>query len=264
METTIDRRRAHVRQPLAALGKVTVAALAGIALMGAYAQISIVGAFDPALAIFALVCLLVAGGVAAGWRWSPLLGTLWCILIFALNAKGIVESFTQPTSTWFSLNVVVQSLVVVGIVGGIAATLQNYRSAERRTPGWLAPGLTALTGLALGAIAVAALAQQGTTTGISPAALVGFPTLTTKNFAFDQTEIRATVGEAVVLRLTNGDAEMHYFDIDELNVHAPIPTDTDGVALFQPTHPGTYTFYCHPHADKATGQGMVGTLVVVP
>jgi plastocyanin len=224
----------------------------------------IVGAFEPALAVFGVVCLIVAGIIAAGWRWTPLLGTFWCILIFALNAKGIVESLTQPASSWFALNVVVQSLVVVGIVGGSAATVQNYRSAERRTPRWLAPALTALAGLALGAILVAALAQQGSTAGISPAALTGFPALTAKHFAFDQTEIRATVGEAVVLRLTNGDAETHYFDIDELNVHAPIPTDKDGVALFQPTHPGTYTFYCHPHADKATGQGMVGTLVVVP
>ena len=28
--------------------------------------------------------------------------------------------------------------------------------------------------------------------------------------------------------------------------------------------PGTYTFYCHPHANKATGQGMVGRLIVTP
>ena len=49
METTMEQRRVHVRQPLATLGKVTVAALAGIALMGSYAQIAIVGAFEPAL-----------------------------------------------------------------------------------------------------------------------------------------------------------------------------------------------------------------------
>jgi plastocyanin len=264
METTMERPRARVRRPLATLGKVSVAAQVGIALMAAYAQVAIVGGFEPALAIFALVCLIVAGVMAAGWRWTPLLGTLWCFLIFALNAKGVVEILTQPSSSWFALNVVIQSLVVVGIVSGIAATLQTYRSAERRTPRWLAPMLTALAGLVVGAIAVGALAQQETTAGISPAALAGFPALTTKNFAFDQTEIRATVGQAVVLRLTNGDSETHYFDIDELNVHAPIPTGKDGVAIFKPTQPGTYTFYCHPHADKATGQGMVGTLIVAP
>ena len=36
------------------------------------------------------------------------------------------------------------------------------------------------------------------------------------------------------------------------------------VALFKPTQSGTYTFYCHPHADKAARAGMVGTLVVEP
>jgi FG-GAP repeat len=28
--------------------------------------------------------------------------------------------------------------------------------------------------------------------------------------------------------------------------------------------PGTYTFYCRPHADKAARTGMVGTLIVEP
>jgi hypothetical protein len=139
METTMEQRRAHVRQPLATLGKVTVAALAGIALMVTYAQVVMIGAFDPVLAIFALLSLIVAGVTAVGWRWSPLLGTLWCAMIIALNLQGIVEDLTHPASTWFSLNVVVQSLVVVGIATGIAATVQNYRSAERRTPAGLLP-----------------------------------------------------------------------------------------------------------------------------
>jgi plastocyanin len=31
-----------------------------------------------------------------------------------------------------------------------------------------------------------------------------------------------------------------------------------------PTQPGTYTFYCQPHADKAAYTGMVGALIVEP
>ena len=36
------------------------------------------------------------------------------------------------------------------------------------------------------------------------------------------------------------------------------------LALFTPTKPGTYTFYCSLHYDKATGEGMQGTLIVAP
>jgi FtsP/CotA-like multicopper oxidase with cupredoxin domain len=56
----------------------------------------------------------------------------------------------------------------------------------------------------------------------------------------------------------------HYFEVDELNVHALMPTGKDAVAIFRATQPGTCTFYCHPHANKATGQGMLGTLIVAP
>ena len=64
--------------------------------------------------------------------------------------------------------------------------------------------------------------------------------------------------------LDNADPSTHYLDIDEFNVHALIPAGKSNVALFKPTQPGTYTFYCHPHADKAARAGMVGTLVVEP
>ena len=76
--------------------------------------------------------------------------------------------------------------------------------------------------------------------------------------------MRARVGETVALRLDNADTSVHYLDIDEFNVHAIMPAGKSNVAIFKPTQPGTYTFYCHPHADKAARTGMVGTLVVEP
>jgi plastocyanin len=69
-------------------------------------------------------------------------------------------------------------------------------------------------------------------------------------------------GELVALRLENADQAPHSFDVDELGVHAPIPVGQSGVAIFRPSAPGTYTFYCAPHFDKASGQGMKGTLIV--
>jgi hypothetical protein len=54
----------------------------------------------------------------------------------------------------------------------------------------------------------------------------------------------------------------HSFDVDEFGVHAPIPSGQSSPALFKPEAPGTYTFYCAPHYDKATGRGMKGMLIV--
>ena len=68
----------------------------------------------------------------------------------------------------------------------------------------------------------------------------------------------------VALRLDNADTSLHYLDIDEFNVHAPMPSGESSVAIFKPMQAGTFTFYCHPHADKAAGTGMVGRLIVEP
>ena len=68
----------------------------------------------------------------------------------------------------------------------------------------------------------------------------------------------------VALRLENTDGASHSFDVDELNVHALMPGGKSSLALFKPTKPGTYTFYCGipGHYNKATGEGMHGTLIV--
>jgi heme/copper-type cytochrome/quinol oxidase subunit 2 len=56
----------------------------------------------------------------------------------------------------------------------------------------------------------------------------------------------------------------HGFAVDELGVNAVMPAGAESLALFRPTTPGTYTFYCPPHYDKASGTGMYGTLIVEP
>jgi uncharacterized cupredoxin-like copper-binding protein len=85
--------------------------------------------------------------------------------------------------------------------------------------------------------------------------------VSTRN-SFTPGEIRVRAGETVVLRLDNTDTQGHRFDIDELNVHVLMPVNQPGLAVFTPTTPGSYRFYCdipgHPEA------GMVGTLIVEP
>jgi plastocyanin len=51
-------------------------------------------------------------------------------------------------------------------------------------------------------------------------------------------------------------------DRDTVGLHAAMPSGEASLALFKPTRPGTYTFYCAPHYNKTTGEGMQGTLIV--
>ena len=97
---------------------------------------------------------------------------------------------------------------------------------------------------------------------MSAEALAQLPALRTEHYRFDQPEIRTKVGQTVALRLENNDTGGHSFDIDELNVHAPMPAGKPALALFTPNKPGTNTFYCDVPGHRDAG--MVGTLIVEP
>ncbi len=87
-------------------------------------------------------------------------------------------------------------------------------------------------------------------------------TVKSKNYRFTQPEIRVQAGELVTMRLENKDAAAHAFDIDEFDVHIPMPAQEELTFTFTPTQPGTYTFYCGVLGHR--GGGMVGTLIVEP
>jgi plastocyanin len=157
-------------------------------------------------------------------------------------------------------------LIVVGGISGVAAAVQNFRRIrqERGRTSWLLPLVAAAFGAALCGSAVSVLPRPApaSTSSISATTLASLPELRTSNFGFDQTELHVVAGETVALRLVNTDNTTHTFTIDELGVDVPILPGDGNVAVFRPTQPGTYIFYCKPHYDPATGQGMHGTLVV--
>jgi plastocyanin len=218
-----------------------------------------------------IISLVVAGMVATRLRWVPALGALLCALQLVEGYMFVGSMLTEPDSAaTFAFAAIFFAISIVGLVAGVGATVQNYRALRSRpfvdqpAPAWTYPALLALTALVLGGVLSTAIQPHGGSASFSPEALAALPALRAKDYQFDQSKITAKVGETVVLRLDNADPSTHYLDIDEFNVHALIPAGKSNVALFKPTQPGTYTFYCHPHADKAAGTGMVGTLVVAP
>jgi plastocyanin len=265
VEASFTQRTARAaRAPISGLGKLTAGALAGVAALLAYAQATIVGGFDPIVSAIAIVPLLAAGAIFAGWRWAPLLGTLifGLLLFLLLGAGGGEVGYTlgHPGSVLFGFIVVAVPLLLVGLAASISAVVQNYRAAERRTPRWLPGALLLVAGLAFGAAVVGSMPQAGDSAGISPETLAQLPAVTID--MYEGGEIRVKAGETVALRLENPDPVAHDFTVDELGVSAPMPAGKNSLALFQPTQPGTYTFYCTPHYAKASGQGMHGTLIV--
>ena len=266
MDIPLTTPRALSRKPLAALGKLTVSALVALLAVLVYLNV-VVFQLDPRMWPVMAITLLLAGLAAMGWRAAPLLGALWCGLISVMGIPFTSYNLAHPEQFhMFAVEVGLDLTLIGGVVGGLAATVQNYRTplTERRTPAWLPYGLTAMAALAVGALLVAAVVQGRDATGVSPEALAQLPALSVKAAQFEQRELHARVGQTVALRLENADGQGHSFDVDELNVHADMPSGNLGLALFTPTKLGTYTFYCALHYNKETGQGMKGTLIVAP
>ncbi len=262
MDTALLQSRPIARTPLTALGKLTIAALVGIAGALAYVQSVIVHEFNPILTAFAGIMLFVAALITTGWRWTPLLGALLSVMVIAGNSGPVIYDLQHPESFHlFAFMVVAVALALTGTVAGISATVQNYRKAERRTPRSMVPGLFALVGVCAGALLVAALPREAGA-AISPEQLAHLPAIMTPGFTFDQAELRVKAGETVALRLDNPHVAPHSFDIDELNVHVPVAAGDSSLVLFTPTEPGTYTYYCQLPGHREAG--MEGTLIVQP
>ena len=211
-----------------------------------------------------------AGLASLRFRWAPALAALVGALMLVEAYLFVGRELTEPASaTSFALAAIFIATSAIAFVAGVGATVQGYRRSfshplvDPPAPGWVYPALLAFSTLIVGGILTTAIQPRGNS-GVTPEALATLPEFAAKDFQFQQPMLKARVGETVALRLENADTASHYLDIDELNVHVLMPPGKSSLALFTPTEPGTYLFYCQPHADKAASTGMVGTLVVEP
>ena len=248
------------RPQLGGLSRLTIGALVGLALALGYAQLVLTGKFDLALTIFAGLMLAVGALVATGWRWAPLAGALLSALVVAGNSGPVIYDLTHPKAYHsYAFMVVAVALSLVGGVGGVWATIQNYRAAKPRAPRAIGFGLAALAGLCAGALLAGAVPQPAGL-GVSPALLMGLPAFRTPGMYFEQAALHASVGEMVALRFENPHAAPHAFRIDELGVDMAIAPGEQSLILFKPEQPGSYTFYCSVPGHREAG--MIGKLVV--
>ena len=117
------------RNSLSSSGKLTVTALL-VAATGFVIQI--VSGVDVPTVPPGLVILLVAAGLIAflPWRWMPVVGAaVGLFLLVGFFASGAVGSLLEPSQLGVFVGAWVQFLaVIVAVVAGIAATIQNYRT----------------------------------------------------------------------------------------------------------------------------------------
>jgi plastocyanin len=264
MSTPMAITHTQERMRLPTLRKVMIAGLVGNVLVFTVLQALILQTLIPELAIILALTLLVAGVCATRWRWAPLLMILWIILSVIPGLEPYAYDLTHPAETGtFIATLLGLALLLIAVVAGVAEMIYGYRQvAEGRVPRWLTGFLIGMATFVLGASLVAAIPPSDATAGVSAEALAQLPALVSGRNTFDRAELRGRVGETVALRLENTDTQVHYFDIDAFDVHIPIPTNTPALALFTPTAPGTYTFYCR--IPGHTEAGMKGTLIVEP
>jgi len=144
------------RQPLATLGKLTVAALIGAAVAFTMLLLTILlatGAMVLPLLIVAVALLVIAGIVATGVRWTPLLGALTglgTMIGGVFTQQYFLYHLTHPAEGGpFLLSLLICAFAIVAVCTGIGATVQNYRNIARRGPRWLPIPLAALGGFVL-------------------------------------------------------------------------------------------------------------------
>lgn len=200
-----ENQKSPTRQSLSALSTVTLVALLGQILF-VTANFLIVwllhGAFVPELFIGIVPALIVVGLIAARVRWAPALGAAQALLtatLFLANPNA-QNNLTHPGSSFidFMVEVVALAFVLVVVVAGVGATVQNYRGGVPRPQRWLQPFLMGLTGIVVGMLIVAALAAANPATS-SASSTGGEPTVHMTADSFAQNVVLVPKGSRLLI-----------------------------------------------------------------
>ncbi len=224
--------------------------LAALALLGSLVVPMLISlSFEPFLATMAAP---VAVGLLLLLRW-PRVGAIWLGVVslglLAFSAPFLGEALTHPESM---ADFIPLSFFAVGSTVGAVAAIPTFREGAHAASGM--PRNIAITiGVFLVlATVVSIIASAGVE---SVPAQGGDIRLVAEDIAFHPPGITVEDGE-VSIHVTNLDATRHTFTIDGLGVDLNVPPNSEQRISFT-AGPGTYRFYCHPHAP-----GMEGVLVV--
>lgn len=187
-------------------------------------------------------------------HWLPRTGAIFLGIvslgILLASAPFLGESLVHPEALG---DFVSTALLTLSCIVGAAAAVPAYRAARTgdtgsrsaRTVGFVAAALAAL---ATGFSIVTAAGVQDVQ------AQPGDIAVLTEDFVFAPVQFHAEAG-TVAIHLTNNDSTRHTFTIDGVT-DVSVPPNSSQRATFEAA-PGTYRFYCVPHAPEMDGQLVV-------
>jgi plastocyanin len=251
-----------IPQRRSTLDILIIAGLLAAAANYALAQLLERSIIPPALAYLVLY-LICAGIVALPWRWSLLVPLV--LLPLALIAEWATghpaHALTHPADRIpFVAEVLNYSLILMVIGVCVVKLVQLLRHETLHTPRWLTPALTALVGLALGAVLVGMTAQS------SAGATTASAHMTASRFAPDIVALHP--GDSLIVTndgaaphiLSNGSWSQDNHPAPAAEVGAPTVNNvqvTSGSVTIGPfATAGVYHIYCTVHP------GMTLTIVV--
>jgi plastocyanin len=172
------------------------------------------------------------------------------LAIVGSSIPFLAEALVHPESPADFIPLVL--LVVSGLVAVVGA-VPAYREARANAGPSGAPRAFAIAAVAV--VAVASAVSVVSAAGVDNVAVqAGDVPMTTSNFEFAPAKITADAG-TVSIHLTNDDKTRHTFTIDGVTDISVAPGQAQRETF--DVQPGTYRFYCKPHAPD-----MDGTLVV--
>lgn len=185
-------------------------------------------------------------------RRSSRVGVVWLgavsLILLGLNAPFLLQVFSYPESP---PDFIPPIAFITGALVSVIATIPAFRQGK----GAIVRSTTArvIGIIALVLVVAAAGVSLAASTGVeSEAAKPGDIEVRTEDFVFYPKQLDAESGE-ISVHIKNEDSGLHTFTIDGLGVDVAIPGGKERRVTFR-AEPGTYRFYCRPHAPDMDGK----------
>lgn len=188
-------------------------------------------------------------------RRSSRAGAVWLgvvsLAVLLSSAPFLADALAHPESLSDFL-----PLFIFGVTTmvGVVATIPSFRlgaGSDLRSPAARWTGAVAVASIFVGIVA-SVVSFSGVE---SVPAQPGDIRLVAHDLRFSPAQIDADAGRISVF-VSNRDSTRHTFTVDELGVNLSIPPNTTQRVSFI-ADPGTYRFYCHPHAPAMDGRLVV-------
>ncbi len=276
MDKTISYTLHFSRRPLTIFSQLVTTVLLLLTIF--LTLLAVFVAKSTILLIVSISMFLIAGLVASGIRWAPLLGSLicsFCMYAFVAQSAFPLYHLAHPKDAYnpWQLSYIIFIVIVILFWGmlltfasGIVATILNYRQQVPHTPRWFSHALSLAIGLLLGAILIGSFGPTLSTASAATSSN-GVPTVHMGITSFLQSSVTVPKGSKLTL-VDDGNFEHILSNGEWVNGQPQTEQQAGAPKVNQQTingqsleigpftTAGTYHLYCSIHT------GMTLTIIV--